>query len=71
MIEGELYRIEKAWDKGQKFNDGKKAKGWGYKVFHLAMDPQTKTALSTGYKAAVNGTDLKESETEVSAKPGV
>ncbi len=74
MIEGELYRIEKAWDKGQKFSDGKKAKGWGYKVFHLAMDPQTKTALSNGYKAAVNGTDLKESETEVSetpSKPGV
>ncbi len=74
MIEGELYRIEKAWDKGQKFKDGKKAKGWGYKVFHLAMDPQTKTALSNAYQSAVNSTGIKESEIEVSetpSKPGV
>ena len=66
MIEGELYRIEKAWDKGQKFSDGKKAKGWGFKVFHLAMDPQTKTALNDAYQAALKPADITESETEVS-----
>ncbi len=66
MIEGELYRIEKAWDKGQKFKDGKKAKGWGFKVFHLAMDPQTKTALKEAYATALKPADIKESETEVS-----
>lgn len=69
MIEGELYRIEKAWDKGQKFKDGKKAKGWGFKVFHLAMDPQTKTAMSNAYQAAIKPADLKESGTEVSETP--
>ena len=74
MIEGELYRIEKAWDKGQKFKDGKKAKGWGYKVFHLAADPKTKTALVNAYKAATNKAGLEESATEVSeasTKPAV
>ena len=74
MIEGELYRIEKAWDKNQKFKDGKKAKGWGYKVFHLAADPKTKTALVNAYKTAVQPASLAEAEAEVSetpAKPGV
>ncbi len=68
MIQQELYRIEKAWDKGQKFNDGKKAKGWGYKVFHLATDPKTKTALVDAYRAAVNSTGIAE-ETEAGETP--
>ena len=73
MIEGELYRIEKAWDKNQKFADGKKAKGWGYKVFHLAADPKTKTALMNAYKAAINKVGIAEetSTDEAPAKPGV
>lgn len=75
MIEGELYRIEKAWDKNQKFSDGKKAKGWGYKVFHLAADPKTKTALVNAYQACTSKASLTESDTEVSEtpteKPGV
>lgn len=67
MIEGELYRIEKAWDKHQVFSDGKKAKGWGYKVFHLAMDPKTKTALKDAYKAATNKAGIAE-ETDTSGE---
>ena len=75
MIEGELYRIEKAWDKGRKFSDGKKAKGWGYKVFHLATDPNTKSALLNAYQTATSKASITESKEEVSgdktAKPGV
>jgi len=74
MIMGELYRIEKAWDKGQKFKDGKKAKGWGYKVFHLAADPKTKTVLVNAYKACTSKVGISEEkpmQEEAPAKPGV
>lgn len=75
MITGELYRIEKAWDKGQVFSDKKKAKGWGYKVFHLSADPATRAAFSKAYKAALSKAKIEEDPVEVSetktAKPAV
>ena len=70
LIPGELYRIEKAWDKGQKFSDGKKAKGWGYKVFHLATEPAVKSKLQAAYKGGTNALKLEEKETGATeAKP--
>ena len=35
MRHGNAYRIEKAWDRGDKYNGNQKAKGYGYKVFKL------------------------------------
>jgi len=72
LLEGELYRIEKAWDKGQKFKDGKKAKGWGYKLFSLSIEPTVKKQLSDSYKAKVNGVNVSETEAEApKGKPAV
>ncbi len=62
LLEGELYRIEKAWDKGQKFKDGKKAKGWGYKLFSLSIEPTTKKQLGDKYASCVNPVKSEESE---------
>lgn len=36
LVKGNLYRIEKAWERGDSFAGGKKAKGFGYKVFTLS-----------------------------------
>ena len=33
VLQGNLYRIEKAWDQGDKYDGNKKAKGFGYNVF--------------------------------------
>jgi len=72
LLEGELYRIEKAWDKGQKFKDGKKAKGWGYKLFSLSIEPVVKKQLTDAYKAKVNPVKAEESEAETpKGKPSV
>lgn len=38
LREGLLYRIEKAWDRDEKFSNGKKAKGFGFNVFELGCD---------------------------------
>lgn len=69
LLEGELYRIEKAWHKGQKFKDGKKAKGWGYKLFSLSIEPQVKKQLTDAYKAAINPVKVEESGEEEEASP--
>lgn len=36
--DGVLYRIEKAWNKDDKFSSGKKAKGYGYTVYELTTN---------------------------------
>ncbi len=71
LLEGELYRIEKAWDKGQKFKDGKKAKGWGYKLFSLSLEPVVKKQLTDAYKAKINPVKSTESDTAPEGKPAV
>lgn len=43
---GRVYRIEKAWNRDDKFGDGKKAKGYGYKVFELSIDGPTRSKLN-------------------------
>lgn len=43
---GTLYRIEKAWNRGDKSPNGKKAKGFGFKVFRLNADAKTVAALT-------------------------
>ncbi len=35
MRPGNAYRIEKAWNRGDKYEGNKKAKGYGYKLFKL------------------------------------
>ena len=71
LLEGELYRIEKAWNKGQTFADGKRSKGWGYKLFSLSIEPIVKKQLTDAYKSKVNGINAEETESEAPKKPGV
>jgi len=71
LLEGELYRIEKAWDKGQKFADRKVARGWGYKLFSLSIEPTVKKQLSNTYKAKVNPVKSEETDTAPQGKPAV
>ena len=73
LTEGEVYRIEKAWDKGQKFADNKKAKGWGYKLFTISVDASVRQALGAKVKAllAPLETDEAEAPAKAPAKPGV
>lgn len=41
IVPGKLYRIEKAWDRDEKFENGKKAKGFGFNLYELACDKDT------------------------------
>jgi len=68
LLEGELYRIEKAWDKNQKFADRKKSKGWGYKLFSLSIEPVVKKQLQDKYASKIN--PLTKDETEAEAPKG-
>ena len=60
LTEGEAYRIEKTWEKGQKFKDGTKAKGYGFTLFHQNMAPQIKTTLASAYKEKLNPLNITE-----------
>lgn len=71
LLEGELYRIEKAWDKGEKFSDNKKAKGWGYKLFSLSVEPTVKKQLADKYAELVNPVKAEETEAAPAGKPAV
>jgi hypothetical protein len=80
MIPGEVYRIEKVWDRFQKFKDGTKAKGYGYALFHQEVGPQIKSKLAAAYKqkiaAAFNASETPADEgsaetTETPNKPAV
>lgn len=37
IIPGELYRIKKTWNKGDKFDDGTVAQAYGYTLYHLKV----------------------------------
>lgn len=49
IYEGGVFRIEKAWDQGDKFAGGKQAKGYGYNVFELSVDKETKTKMRDNF----------------------
>lgn len=51
IVTGRVYRIEKAWNKDEKFADGKRAKGYGYNTFELSVDTKTLAALNTKFMA--------------------
>ena len=41
-----LYRIEKAWDQGDKYDGNKKAKGFGYNMYRVNIDTELVNQLS-------------------------
>lgn len=55
LREGLVYRIEKAWDRDEKFAGGKKAKGFGFNVFELGCDKDTLAKLRTSFTNAKSG----------------
>lgn len=55
FLRGELYRVVKKWDKGQKFGDGRTAKGYGYDLFHLKAGDALAKQLAAHYKQALGG----------------
>lgn len=58
--EGFVYRIEKAWDRGEKFSGGKTAKGHGYNVFELGVDDGTLKGLRDAFMQVKAGKETKE-----------
>jgi hypothetical protein len=72
MVRGELYRLEKAWDKGEKFKGGVKAKGYGYNTYRIKAPEPLLRKLEAAYKAKVNPNNMSEESTaaeEPVAKP--
>lgn len=68
FLRGNLYRIVKKWDKGQKFGDGKVAKGYGYDLFHLKAGDALSRSLASRYKVALSGgVNLQESPVDAPA----
>lgn len=59
MVRGELYRIEKGWDKGEKFSTGP-AKGYGYNTFRIKAPEPLLQKLEALYKGKVNPNSVKE-----------
>jgi len=55
MARGRCYRIEKRWERGQKFKDGSKAKGYGYALFYQDVGPQIEAQLATAYQDKISG----------------
>ena len=55
FVAGKLYRIVKKWERGEKFEDGKIAKGFGYEVFELKADGKTIASLKQAFVAAASG----------------
>ena len=57
-----IYRLEKAWDRGQKLKSGKKAKGFGYEVFNLEVAPSLIQKLVTKHDALLSQQDSSDIE---------
>ena len=72
MRPGNAYRIEKSWNRGDKYNGNQKAKGYGYKVFKLGASDELLSSFDA-FIAEQLGT-VPTSETEVAdttSKPKV
>lgn len=54
IIPGELYRIEKKWNKGDTYDGNKKAKGHGYELYHLKVSTAIITAVKEFHDSALN-----------------
>ena len=54
IIPGELYRIEKKWNKGDTYDGNKKAKGLGYELYHLKVSTALLTKVKEFHDAALN-----------------
>lgn len=68
IYEGGVFRIEKAWDKDEKFANGKRAKGYGYTVFELDVDKETKVKLRDAFMKIKAGKAEDKVEAKVEAK---
>jgi len=74
MVKEELYRITRAWDRGEKFADGRIAKSYGYDIKHLVLAEPDRRALIKRYRELLEGdgsmvrneTSVTESESEPS-----
>lgn len=65
IYEGGVFRIEKAWDQGDKFAGGKQAKGYGYSVFELDVDKATKSKMRDAFMRIKAGkTEAPETNTQ-------
>lgn len=65
LSSGNLYRITKSWDRGQKFKDGKVAKGYGYNVDLLKLGLQDISNFNTRFtklraESAQNADEVEE-----------
>ncbi len=60
MVRGELYRLEKAWDKGEKFKGGVKAKGYGYNTYRIKAPESLLKSLDALYKAKIKPNNMSQ-----------
>lgn len=60
IVAGRVYRVMKAWDRGEKFGDGRQAKGYGYKVFEVSSDASTRSSLKAKFQAIISGGEEEE-----------
>lgn len=60
IVAGRVYRVMKAWDRGEKFSDGRQAKGYGYKVFEVNSDASTRNKLKVKFQAVLSGGEEEE-----------
>jgi|SaaInl8_200m_RNA_FD_contig_21_23347_length_546_multi_8_in_0_out_0_1 hypothetical protein len=70
MVRGDLYRLEKAWDKGEKFKTGK-AKGYGYNTYRIKAPESLLNKLASAYRAKINPNNMGEESSEETSKPNL
>lgn len=55
VVKEELYSITRAWDRGEKFADGKVAKSYGYDIKHLVIGEEDRQKLIRRYRELLSG----------------
>lgn len=72
MRPGNAYRIEKAWNRGDKYNGNQKAKGYGYKVFKLGASDELLSSFDIFIANELGIVPTSEEEvTDTESKPKV
>lgn len=70
IVKEELYSITRAWDRGEKFADGKVAKSYGYDIKHLVIGEEDRQKLIRRYRELLSGEGgMVKGESKVSGEP--
>ena len=64
MRPGQAYRIEKRWNRGDKYNGNQKAKGYGYAVYKLNASDELLTKFDAYIASQLGGVPTGEQPAE-------